>query len=144
MTVAFMAFCSMVVGEQLGAELGRRLLVPLLAVGLLSVVWWRLGDGAGEGDLRLYILVQFLPLLVLPLLLALYPPSLAPTSWLWGVFACYALAKLFEIWDAPLLRWTGVGGHAWKHVAAAGGVVLVVLALERRQPSVAGASKALQ
>lgn len=143
MTVAFMAFVAVVVGEQVSARLGRRLLVPLLAVGLASILWWRAGDAAGEGDLRPYVLVQFLPMLVLPLLLALYPPPLRPSGWLWGVFACYAAAKVLELADAPLYAATGMGGHAWKHLAASAGVLCVLLALGRRRPHAAGAANAI-
>jgi hypothetical protein len=144
MTIAFMAFCAVVVGEQVGAELGRRLLAPLLAAGLGSIVWWRLGDAAGAGDLRPYVLVQFLPLLILPLLLLCYRPAYLPSSYLWAVFACYAIAKVLELADAPLLAATGMGGHAWKHLAAAAGVLFVLLALERRRPRGAEDSDAIR
>lgn len=144
MTIAFMAFGAIVVGEQIGAELGRRLLAPLLAAGLGSIVWWRLGDAAGAGDLRPYVLVQFLPLLLLPLLLLLYRPAYEPASYLWGVLACYAIAKVLELADAPLLAATGMGGHAWKHLTAAAGVLLVAIALERRRPRADGSASAIR
>jgi hypothetical protein len=139
MTVAFMAFCALVIGEHVRAELGRALLVPLLALGLLSVLWWWWSEARGAGDLRLYALVQFLPLLLLPLVVWLYPARLRPVRYFGYVFASYVVAKLFEIYDAPLLELIGVSGHSLKHLAAAAGVLFVALALERRRPVAAAA-----
>ncbi|HXZ19618.1 MAG TPA: hypothetical protein VEG63_06695, partial [Candidatus Acidoferrales bacterium] len=41
-TVAFMALLALLIQMSFGARAGRRLLLPLVAVGLLSVVWWRM------------------------------------------------------------------------------------------------------
>jgi hypothetical protein len=135
MTVAFMAFAALVVGEHVRADLGRALLLPLVAIGLVSVGWWRWSEARGAGDLRLYALVQFLPLLLLPLVVFLFPARLRPVRYLGYVLASYVVAKLFETFDRPLLDSTGVSGHSLKHLAASAAVLLVALALERRRPA---------
>jgi hypothetical protein len=56
MTIAFMAFLAIVLGERVTLRLGRVALAPLVALGVASVVAWRL-----TGDLRLYVLVQYVP-----------------------------------------------------------------------------------
>lgn len=141
MAVAFMAFLSLIVGEHLDPLLGRRLLLPLTCVGLLSVGWWWLTESRGQGDLRPYLLVQFLPLLLIPLIVALFPSRLDGVRLLWGVLAVYGLAKGFELLDGAILRVAGVSGHSFKHLAAASGVLLMVIAVRRRRPVCDGSGR---
>jgi hypothetical protein len=49
MTLAFAAVLALAVEERVNAITGAILLWPLLAIGLLSLLWWRWLD-----DLRLY------------------------------------------------------------------------------------------
>jgi hypothetical protein len=124
MTLAFMGLFALLVGEHLDVRWGRRLLWPLLAVGLASVLWWHVTETRGHGDLRPYAAVQFLPLILIPGLLLAFPrPGRGP---LWIVLALYALAKALEYWDAAILAAIGLtGGHAFKHVAAAAGIGVI-------------------
>jgi hypothetical protein len=126
MTLAFMALFALLVGEHLDVRWGRRLLWPLLAIGLASVLYWHVTESAGHGDLRPYAAVQFLPLILIPGLLLAFPkPGRGP---LWVVLALYGLAKALEYWDAPIFAAIGVmGGHAIKHVAAAAGIGVIVV-----------------
>ena len=64
MTIAFMALFSLVIGEFISIRAGQLLLLPLLVCGIISVVYWHITEGKGVGDLRLYALVQFLPMLL--------------------------------------------------------------------------------
>ena len=128
MTISLMAFFDVVIGEHVGARLARRALLPLVAVGIASAAWWGLSE-----DLRPYAIVQFLPMVLIPLILILYPSRLTGVSLLWSVLACYALAKIFELLDAPIYRALGiVSGHTLKHVAAAGAVFVLALGLRSR------------
>src|SRR4051812_11888931 len=74
MSIGFTAFFAGLLGERLGRRAYRLLLWPLLGLGVASVLLWRASELRGEGDLRLYLLVQFFPLLMIPLLMALYTP----------------------------------------------------------------------
>jgi len=120
MTLIFMGlFCS-VLGEQVSHRLADRLLAPLLAVGIGSVLCWIHTEHLGHGDLRPYALVQFLPVLLIPLLLALYP---RPRQYLPGMVALmglYVLSKVFEFADEAIFSLGQVvSGHTLKHLASA-------------------------
>jgi hypothetical protein len=133
MTVTFMAFLAILVGEQIGPEIGARFLIPLLVAGVLSVVYWWFTEPQGGGDLRPYVIVQFLPMVLAPLLLLLFPSPLTRVTLLWGVLAAYALAKLLELLDGPIFKVIpAVSGHSLKHLVAAFGAYLLVLSATKR------------
>jgi hypothetical protein len=125
MTIVFMCVLTGTIGERVNAQWARRLLWPLLAVGGLSVVYWRL-----TGDLRPYVVVQFFPLIAVPVMLAVRSnvtgTSLAAQ---WGMIGFYVLAKVAELLDGRLAGLVPAGAHAWKHVLAAAGLPLYTRAL---------------
>lgn len=127
MTIAFMGFFAIVTGEHVSPAIARRVLWPLIAVGAASVAWW-----AYVGDLRAYALVQFVPIVLIPMLLLTHPSRLATTAPLWLVLASYVGAKLLEHWDHALHVALGFSGHPLKHVAAALGVFAMLAAMRRR------------
>ncbi|QJD30036.1 ceramidase domain-containing protein [Methylococcus geothermalis] len=133
MTVAFMALFAIVVAEYLSVPLGRRLLWPLLAIGIVSVFYWDFTETRGRGDLRLYGLVQFLPMALIPLILLLFRSRFGGTAYLWAVFGAYAAAKAAELLDEPIFRmFHPLSGHALKHLLAALGVSIFLAAIRRR------------
>ncbi len=135
MTVGFMGFFSSVIGELISRRLAHRLLPPLLLAGAGSVVYWLITERLGAGDLRPYALVQFLPLLLMPLMLAFYPRPRHYTPYIVALFGCYVLSKGFELWDAPIFSLGGlIGGHALKHLAAAAGLACLLPMLHARYP----------
>ena len=121
MTVAFMTLFSALIADRISWLLGRALLWPLVVAGVSSIAWWVRTEAAGAGDLRAYALVQFLPMLLIPLILLLWRDGSLAARALWLAFGAYALAKLFEHFDAAVFAATGgqVAGHALKHLAAA-------------------------
>jgi len=134
MTLAFMAFFSMVIGEHLSPGLGRRLLWALLFAGVLSIVYWHITESAGRGDLRPYGLVQFLPMLLVPVILLMFRSRLDGAVYLWGMVVAYVVSKLAEYYDAGIYAVTGfLSGHSIKHIVAAGGTLFIYLALRNRQ-----------
>lgn len=134
MAVAFMAFFAVVLGEHVGPAIGRVTLLPLVALGALSVAWWRITDTGNGGDLRFYVLVQYLPMLLIPLIAWLYPSPFRPPGYLWALLLSYGLAKALEFLDAPLFRALGVlSGHSLKHLAAAFGILVFLVGLYRRR-----------
>jgi hypothetical protein len=129
MTVAFMSLLATTVGERISPAAGKLLLVPLLALGVASVLYWR-----ALGDLRLYGFVQFYPVLVLPLLIAIRPPRYSGTGGLFATMGFYALAKILEAFDRQIASVISTGGHPWKHAAGAIAMLCYVNMVARRKP----------
>jgi hypothetical protein len=98
-----------------------------LLAGLASVLYWRATD-----DLRPYVLVQFLPVLLIPLVLLLYPRR--GSAGLWLALACYVLAKALEQFDGQVYAALGgvISGHSLKHLAAAAGMAALFGSLRSR------------
>lgn len=120
MTVAFMVLFSAIIADRVSWIAGRALLWPLVAAGIASIAWWVRTEAAGQGDLRPYAIVQFLPLLLVPMILLLWRENALATRPLWLGFGAYAAAKLAEYFDAPILAATGaLSGHSLKHLFAA-------------------------
>ena len=119
MTVAFMTLLSAVIADRISWVAGRALLWPLVVAGIASIAWWVRSEAAGAGDLRPYALVQFLPMLLIPLMLLMWRGEGLSSRRLWMAFGAYVLAKLAEQFDAAIFAATGMGGHALKHLLAA-------------------------
>jgi hypothetical protein len=101
--------------------LGRRLLWPLAGLGLVSVLWWGWTEHLGRGDLRLYGLFQFGPVLPVLALIVWRPSRYSGAGWYVVGLVLYAAARAAELADRPLYAATGlVSGHTLKHLLAAG------------------------
>ena len=130
MTISFMAFFAALVAERVNERAGNWLFVPLLTLGLGSVVYWHYTD-----DLRLYALVQFGPMLLTPVILVTRPAKYLRTRDVVIVLGWYVAAKVLERADCVIYAWSGVmSGHALKHLAAAAAAVWVLRALRREIP----------
>ena len=111
-------------------------LATMLVLATLAVAWWRLTDGAGRGDLRPYLYLQVLAMLLIPAGLLLGrgagAPAATPASAWWAVLGLYAAAKLAEAADHAVLAATGfVSGHTLKHLLAAAGAAWLLAAAAR-------------
>jgi len=127
MTVAFMALFSLIISEFTSPRLGKLSLWPLIVFGVSSVLYWHVTESNGEGDLRFYVLVQFLPMLVIPLILVLFKSTFTNVRGYWYLLCAYALAKAFEHFDQVIHNsLVFLSGHSVKHVIAALGVLLLL------------------
>ena len=129
MTVVFMSLTATTIGERIDMRAGKLLLLPMIALGPAAVLYWRL-----SGDLRLYALVQFGCMLAMALMLALFPPRYSGSGRMWCVIALYALAKAAELLDRQIGSMVAMGGHPWKHAAAACAVFVYVATVSSRRP----------
>ena len=136
MTIAFMSFFSLAVMERFSEKAGLLLLPAFLVVGAGSVFYWDYTETLGNGDLRAYALVQFLPMLLLPLMFWILPARYSGMKYLGYVLFWYLLAKILEYYDAIIFDLTGelVSGHTLKHVAAALAVYMMVVYVTKRRP----------
>jgi Ceramidase len=134
MTIVFMAFLSLVIMERIDRNVALILFPVLLAIGIGSVFYWDYTESLGEGDLRLYGLVQFLSLLLIAIIFWLFPAKYTGMKYLVFTIGWYALAKLFEYFDKAIfdLLWNMVSGHSLKHIAASIGAYTMLLYVKKR------------
>lgn len=134
MSVVFIAWLAIHLGERLGPSLGVHALPWLLALGAGALLYWYGSELAGRGDLRPWGYVQFWPVVLVLLLIWCWPPRYSRSGDIPLVFAFYAAALLAEWLDRPLLEWTGlVSGHTLKHGLASLGAYWALRWLVRRQ-----------
>lgn len=134
MTVAFMAFFSAVTADRINQRAGVVWVLPIsVALGVASLVYWRWSESMGHGDLRPYALIQFGPMVILPLMCLLFRESrLTDVRYLAGVLVVYGLALAVARFDYEVLDRTGgvISGHGLKHMIAACACV-ITLAMPR-------------
>ncbi|MFK5956939.1 MAG: ceramidase domain-containing protein [Planctomycetota bacterium] len=121
MALGFLALFLALVDDCLQVVIAKRLLPAALLCGAGSVLYWAYSEAKGNGDLRYYAIVQFLPMLLIPVLLLRWPPQQKHPAWLWTMLGLYVLAKIFEYYDHAIAAWLpfDLTGHALKHVVAA-------------------------
>jgi len=131
-----MGVFSVVLGERISIKVGANFLIPLLIVGAASVAYWNVTEQLGKGDLRPYALIQFLPVLLIPVILWLFPARYSGTRYLVEMIGWYVVAKVLEFLDAAIWGWTGgwIAGHSLKHCVAAWGIYALVRYVKHRQP----------
>ena len=145
MTVGLMGVLGFIIAERVSVKWGLRLLPAFLAVGLFSVVYWIYTEmqSAGDvrlGDLRLYGLVQYLPLVLIPIMLMAFPGRYTGVKYIWLALGSYAAAKIFEYFDDAVwgLAQNFISGHTVKHLVSGLGIYFLVLYIKKRQISPAG------
>ena len=133
-SLAMMSWLAAVVGERVNVTAGLRLLPLMYAAGLGSVIYWGWSEANGIGDLRPYGVIQFYPMLLIPLLLRLYPPRYSGDKDILAVIGLYLLALLCDLMDHQIAALTRVvSGHTVKHAIAALAMYWVVVRLRRRR-----------
>jgi Ceramidase len=142
MTIAFMSLLAAMVSERVSVRAGNLLLAPLVVLGIASVAWWRWSALAGFENLRPYMAVQFGSIAVIVSIAALYRSRYTHGGAIFALAAVYGVAKLLESFDREIYGALGhlASGHTLKHLAAAAGVYLLLLSLQRRRPRWAAVS----
>ncbi len=129
-TVAFMALFSIILGERVIVGYKNISLWFLVGCGITATLYWSWTEANGRGDLRPYAVVQFMPIILMPLILALFARKYLSNYLLLGAFAFYLIAKGLEQYDHQILNTLGIiGGHPLKHVAAAIAALCIVCAV---------------
>ncbi len=133
MTLAFMSFFTIILAERISRRFAKLVFLPLLIAGFSSILYWSFSELAGAGDLRPYALVQFLPVLMIPLILLMFRPKFTRDRDLWIFLACYLLAKVFETFDYQILESLSIiSGHSLKHIVAGIGCLVYLRYLQKR------------
>ena len=135
-TAGFMALTAAVIADRISPRIGAHVALPILvALGVGLALHWKLTD-----DLRAYVLVQIVPVLIIPMILWMWPKD-ATEGRVWvtwrTIIWCmvwYGLAKVTEFADVELFHTLGetMSGHTIKHFLAAGVPLVVAINLDRR------------
>lgn len=126
----------LLVGVRGDTQPGLRTNIEAIALALYavaSVAWWVWTDGTGADDLRPYLLLQILPLILIPLWQVIYRAPRTDRIAFGAAMALYVAAKAAELLDHEIAHATGfVSGHTLKHLIATGATAAVVWGLTRR------------
>ncbi len=121
---------------------GMRGTAWLALFAVFSVGWWRYTDLQGVGDLRPYLLIQGLPIILIPLWQAIHRAPRADRAGFGFALLLYVLAKFAELNDHSLLLALGwISGHTLKHLLATCAAALLVGRLVRRADAPAAAAR---
>jgi hypothetical protein len=129
MTIGFIGLLIAILGEYINENFGW-LILPALLLGFYSVIYWHWFD-----DLRFYIWVQSISLLIIPVVMTLYRARYSHQWMLLLALFFYALAKIAELNDEKIfvLSRELISGHTIKHLLAAAGCLTIVLMIQKRE-----------
>lgn len=105
------------VSPRFGSTRGLQWAAALVGVALALVA----SDAGGAVDVRPVVLLQVLPVLLVPAGAVLLPgPFTRTVDWL-ILLSLYGAGKVLDVADTTILQWTGwIGGHAAMHLCLAG------------------------
>jgi len=120
MTIAFMGLVASQIVDRINVRAGLALLLPMLLLGAASVIYWRITERMGAGNVLPYGILQGYSVVILLLLAMLNPSRYTRGNDIYWVFGWYVLSKVLETFDAEVLAFSHfVSGHTLKHLAAA-------------------------
>lgn len=132
MTIGFMSLFTIIIYEFISRVFAAKMLIPSIAIGFVSVLYWHLTEQKGTGDLRLYLLIQFLPVFLTPVILIFFHSQHKKSSGYWWLLVFYIAAKLVEAYDQQVYDVLGLtSGHTLKHLFAALGFYILLLSYEK-------------
>ena len=130
LSISFMSFFSAIVCDRINKMFGTFVILPtLILVAIYSLIYWKQTEMMGVGDLRMYGLVQYFPILAIPVILFLFPiHRLTPRGSVLWTLAWYVLAKFFEYFDSGVFNFlnNSLSGHTLKHMAATVAVIIIL------------------
>lgn len=134
MTIAFMSLIAAQIVDRISIRAGLVLLLPMLVIGAASVIYWLATERAGAGNVVPYGILQAYSVVILIAIAWLYPSRYTRGNDIYGVFAAYVLAKIFETFDNEIFAMGYLlSGHTLKHVAAAiAGLIVMRMLMVRR------------
>lgn len=120
LSLVFVSLLAAALAERVNRTVALILLLPLAILAINTVIYWNLTEARGLGDLRPYLVLQIAAMLVIPTLMALFPPAYDHSRDLGVAVGIYALAKLCEFLDREIFELGSiVSGHSLKHCLAA-------------------------
>jgi hypothetical protein len=129
-----MSLVAALISEKINIRLGLWLWPLLLAIGVYSVLTWKISELQGSGNLRFYVGLQAFT--ILATLILMFAPTPYDRNWdLALVIVLFGLARLFEIFDPQIWLFKNgiISGHTLKHLAAGmAGIVLIHMIWKRK------------
>lgn len=106
---------------------GLLALLPWIAIGPASVLWWYSGELVGQGDLRPYLVLYAFAFTVPPMLMRL-PSQYNRRNAYWTAYFAFVAGMLCDVMDHQIFALLGglLSGHTLKHLLM--GVAIAVLA----------------
>jgi hypothetical protein len=135
--IIIMSFFALIIYDCINPRKGYNALIILNIVGIISVVYWAFSERMGNGDLRWYGLVQFFPIIAIPLMLSLYKSPFNYLKEIIVIFLFFALARVAEIFDKEIYYMLGksISGHSLKHLFMAVSCYRIVVLISHRATS---------
>ncbi|MCC8982159.1 hypothetical protein [Bradyrhizobium acaciae] len=131
-----LAGAGLLVGVRGDTQPGSKTNIEAIALALFAaagVAWWVFTDRHGAGDLRPYLLLQVLPLILIPLWQSIYRAPRTDRVAFAAAMGLYVVAKASEVLDHQIANTLGfVSGHTLKHLLATAATAAVVWGLTRR------------
>ncbi|KAA3596236.1 MAG: alkaline phytoceramidase [Calditrichaeota bacterium] len=136
MTIAFTSFLSALLTERVNEKFGLRSWIPFLLFGIGSVFYWAWTEQIGSGDLRPYILVQFLPIILALVILGIFQSKASEGKYFGGVILFYGISKICEHLDNEIFNFFIFSGHTLKHIFAGIAVFWILAMLQKRKADI--------
>lgn len=135
LAILFIAFLSIALAECINQLMAMILLLPLLILGIGSVLFWYYSEVKSEGDLRLYGFIQFYTIYIIPVIAFLFPTELfrkGISALLW-INVTYAIAKFCELFDKEIYSMLYIiSGHSLKHIFASVSAIFILKMFEKK------------
>lgn len=133
--LAFTLLLAWLCAERIPLSPGSALaLLPWIALGPASVLWWHTGALDGAGDLRPYLLLYAFVFVLTPVLL-LHASPYTPQAAYWQAYLAFTLGMVCDRLDHPLHAWLGglISGHTLKHLLMGLALFFLIRLLQQRR-----------
>jgi hypothetical protein len=128
-----MSFFAFIIYTCIDRKAGFKSFFILNIVGVISVIYWAVSESTGEGDLRWYGMVQFFPVLAIPLILILYKPSFELKKRIILILLFFGVAKVTERYNYELYQLFKhrISGHSLKHLFMICAIWTIILMMRK-------------
>ncbi len=137
MTIVFTSFFAQLYAWYFSGRTAMFIWIISIVTGIFSVFYWQYTESLHRGDLRLYALIQYLPMILIAIILTRHFRQntflLKPLLY---ILVLYIVAKLFEHFDLIIYRACNfISGHSLKHIAAAMATYFMVVIVRKHANS---------
>ncbi len=114
MTIVFASICSLVIADRMSVELAKKIHVPLMITGIISVLLWH-----WTGDLRPFFFFKHEPIIIIVTLLIFGKATYDRETDYFIALGLFLLATVLELADSTIYGITTIiSGHTLKHILA--------------------------